>query len=177
MAVTWLPRIAAAGGLPSPVTATPFDASHQGDVASIDFLIKQARSYVIGLQFEYDGRTDQRRVLELVGVGAGTPKAPGIPIEIEFKLWRLDSADHQPRLLLADRVTTKGSYAQAFGWTRFKGRFQRIIATINLKPGSYRVEARTLADNPAFVGTPTSLVIDYYADLQFVPHSLSPTNN
>jgi len=163
----WLPRVVFAESLPSPVTKTIFDVSRKGSVAVIDFIIKKPRSYAFALQFSYVGSDDLYRVLSLVG--DGSQKSPGIGIPIHLKITRLGKDGGG---VYDGAVITKKYYAHGFGglWDPPKsGDFSREIITINLDQGIYRVEAETVDDVPAFAGVPSYLLIDYYANLQFVP--------
>jgi hypothetical protein len=170
----WLAQTVFAASLPSPVTKTDFDVTRKGNVAAIDFRIKQPRSYVFALQFTYAGSDDEDRVMDLVG--GWKLQNPGIDIPIQLKLVRLEKGSSVSTPIFDDAIVTSKSYAHGFSDVRFNGKYSRAILTINLGPGLYRVEARTLGDNPAFAGTPAYLLIDYYAKLQFVPNSFAPNS-
>jgi hypothetical protein len=170
----WLPNAVFAASLPSPVTRTDFDVTRKGNAAAIDFRIKQPRSYVFALEFTYAGLDDENRVLDLVG--GWKLHNSGVDIKIRLTLVRLEESAGASSPIFDGEVVTSKSYAHGFSDVKFNGKYRREILTVNLEPGRYRVEATTLDDNPAFAGTPSYLLIDYYAKLQFVPNSLTPNS-
>ena len=162
----WLVKSAMSDEILAPQAPVDFDITRRNNVATIDVKIPKARSYVIELRFSYKGTEERHRVEQLVG-RPGSTKISGMPVGIAIKLFRLVGNTRTPQLLLDKQVNTQAEYAWAVDF------FDREIVTVNLDPGVYRVEARTIDDNPAFSGTQVSLVVDYYAKLQFVPRALT----
>lgn len=161
----WFVKSAMSDAFLAPQTPVAFDIARRNNAATIDVKIPKARSYVIQLRFSYKGSEERRRMDQLVG-RPGSTTVPGVPVGIALKLFRLVGNARPPQLLLDKQMMTQARYVTAVD---FDG---REIVTVNLDPGIYRVEARTTDDNPAFVGTQVSLVVDYYAKLQFVPRAL-----
>ena len=124
VSLPWLAKPVIAGQVPSPVTKTDFDVSRKDIVATIDFRIRRARSYVFALQFTYDGQEDELRVLQMVGFG---PRR-GTPINVGFKLYRLADGDQAGQPIVADIFSTEGSYAHGFSEERFHGKFSRGLS-------------------------------------------------
>jgi hypothetical protein len=166
VSLPWFVKSAMSDELLAPQTPVAFDIGQRNNAAIIDVKIPKARSYVIELRFSYKSVEERHRVEQLVG-RPGSTKIPGVPVGIAIKLFRLVGNTRTPQLLLDKQVITQAEYAYAVDF------FDREIVTVNLDPGVYRVEARTIDDNPAFAGTQVSLVVDYYAKLQFVPRALT----
>jgi hypothetical protein len=162
----WFVKSAVSDELLSPQTPVAFDIGRRNNVATIDVKIPKARSYVIELRFSYKGIEEEHRIQQLVGF-PGSARLPGVSVGIALKLFRLAGNTRAPQLLMDKPFATNTQYAHADGF------FDREIVTVNLAPGVYRVEARTVDDNPAFAGTQVSLVVDYYANLPFVPRALT----
>jgi hypothetical protein len=161
----WFVKSAMSDELLAPQTPVAFDINQRNNTAIINVKIPKARSYVITLRFPYKGIEEEHRVQQIVGFpGAG--RFPGTSVAIAIKIFRLGD-NKSPQLLLDKPFTTNTQYGHADGF------FDREIVTVNLDPGVYRVEARTIDDNPAFAGTQVSLVVNYYAKLQFVPGALT----
>lgn len=166
----WLAGAAFGGALPTPATRTEFDISHRGNTASINFIVRESRSYVFALQFEYAGQDDEKRVLHLVGGGTSTEE--GIDVPIQLRLSRLTDSAGASSPIFDQPAVTRRHYAHLFGGGKYKGAFNRKIFAIDLDPGKYSVQTKALADNPVFAGAPIFLVVEYHANIRFLPDSI-----
>lgn len=169
MLFPWIPKASFAELPPVPVVRFPFDVSKQHIIVNQEFRIRNNRSYVFAIRFDYSGPTDERRVFALVGDGSS--KDPGISIPIHIKILKLDAGNLPPEIIYENTITTEHYYAHGFERKQTDGNFNREITTIDLKPGIFRIEASTIKESPEFSGTPSYLKIDYYSKLRFVPNN------
>lgn len=169
MLFPWIPKASFAESPPVPVVKFPFDVSKRNSTVNQEFRIRDERSYVFGIRFDYFGPADERRVFALVGDGSS--KDPGIDIPIHIKILKLETRNLPEELIYENTILTQKCYAHGFERNETDGNFDREIITIDLKPGIYRVEAKTIKDSPDFSSTSTYLHIEYYAKLRFVPNN------
>lgn len=165
-----IPKAVLAKSPPVPPVTFPFDVSRQGSTVDQEFRIKEYRSWYFALQFDHFGGADSYRVLALVGRGGrgsdGSYAEPGVIVPIHMKITKLE-AGKDPETVYEGTSRTAALYAGV------RGALLRDIIIIDLKPGIYRVEARTVQDSPEFSGTPSHLKIEYEPNLKFIPN----TNN
>lgn len=156
---------------PTPVVKWPLDVSKRNSKVNQQFKIIEYRSYYFALHFAYDTKGSEvdsqnngRRLQKLVGHGSREDE--GIKIPIHLKINKLDSGSFPPQLIYEDTILTRGIYAGTFGY------LDREIIEIDLKPGTYLVNANTIEDRPEFSGTPTYLAIEPHSQIKFLPRSI-----
>jgi hypothetical protein len=156
---------------PTPAVKWTLDVSKRDSKVNQEFRIDEYRSYYFALRFDYDTKGSQERIEAdglrvLALVGEGPQEDQGIKIPIHLKINKLDSGSFPPQLIYENTILTHGTYATAFGNHR------REIIEINLKPGTYLVEANTIEDRPEFSDTPSYLAIEPDSRMKFLPGSI-----
>jgi hypothetical protein len=161
----WLHRTAVAGLPPVPPCSFPFDVSKRGNSLEEEFRVLAYRNFAFVLQFDYSSGSDLWRVLKLVGDGATYPDGryakPGISVSIRLKIYRT-SSEKNPEPIFERTVRTEGAYGHGFGRGE-DGNYRRMITSVGLQPGLYRVQVTSTEDAPEFVGTPSHLNIEYHS--------------
>lgn len=163
------PKTIFAKSPPVPAVHFPFDVSRSDTTLNQQFQIRDARSYVFAIKFNYFGDADLDRVLALVGNGSA--QYLGICIPIHLKIFKLDPENLSPGLIYEDTISTKVYYAHGFERDQKNGNYNREIVTIDLQPGIYRVEANPTKDSQEFSGTPSQLLIEFHPNIKFLPKS------
>lgn len=150
-----------------PVRSFPFDVSRGDSTLDVEIQIREYRNYYFALQFDYAGRDDEYRVEKLVGGGStytdGKYEKPGIVAPIRLEIVRIDGDSSEgSKVIYKDTVESQGHYVHGFTEIKFNGHYRRMLISIALKPGLYRVHVNTIRDSPEFVGTPTHLKIEWH---------------
>ncbi len=147
--LSFLPWLTACANAPS---SWPFEVQKAGNKVEIEYRAVEHRGYFFNLLLMYKevNQADRARVRKLVGSYEkdknGKLIEPGIPIELKFKIYAIDSAGE--RLMLEQEIPV-------LGLTSWGGdSFDRQIAMVILKPGRYRISVESLKDAPELVGTP-----------------------
>ncbi|MCX5864587.1 MAG: DUF5625 family protein [Deltaproteobacteria bacterium] len=169
MLLFWNPKTIFAQSPPVPAVHFPFDVSRSDTTLNQEFQIRDARSYVFAIKFNYFGHADLYRVLALVGDGSA--QYLGLRIPIHLKILKLDAGSLPPELIYEDTMSTKEHYAHGFERDQKNGSYDREIVTIDLQPGIYRVVANTIKDSQEFSGTPSQLLIEFHPNIKFLPKS------
>ena len=139
-----------------PPRSFPFDVSRGDSTLELEIRIREHRSYYFALQFDYSGEDDPRRVLKLVGKS----NESGVTIPIHLKVVQVQPGSDS-RIVFEETVVTASMYAHGFSEKRFDGNYRRMIASMSLRPGHYRMEARTIQETPEFSSVPSHLNIEY----------------
>lgn len=168
----WMSALQAAGWPKGTLVAYDFDVSRKDVVLDRTFMVRDFRSYVLSLRFQYDGDADLYRLLALTGLGSSAAYS-GYTIPVNIQLFQLADGTLDIGKPIVDRfIETKSSFMHAFSPPDYKdGAFDREIITINLQPGVYRIRASTAQDSPEFSGTPCQLAVEAYANPRFVPNA------
>lgn len=159
--------LSAQGASRIPPLKIPFDASRAGLVLDEEFQVAQHRNYYFDLSFGYSGSEDLYRVAKLAGTGArhpdGSYESPGVIIPIHLKITAENDGSHS-KILFDKTVDSQGIYAHGFGWKKFHGDYNRRVATVELRPGRYRLQATTVRDVTEFSGTPIHFGITFHSN-------------
>jgi hypothetical protein len=162
-----------------------FDVSRKDSTVSQEIKIREYRSYIFALQFDYFDKDDGKRIKALVGDGSRIPDKrypfdpfnwdyahPGITIPIHIKIIRIETGKN-PETVYDDIAETKSQYAGSYSASKKTGHVCREIVIIDLKPGIYRIETNTIKDSPEFMGTQSYLRIETHWDLNFLPGAVN----
>ncbi|UFH49385.1 DUF5625 family protein [Pseudomonas sp. KNUC1026] len=139
-----------------PVTiAKPFEVSRAGQEVSAQFTVGRSGNYSFSLVFVKDNVFEKIKEQQLIW---GDSYRDGVGIDINIRVVR-DGV-----LMLNQNVRTAGTFwHQGFRWEgrRFETSL-RAVRILNLTPGDYVVEMRTIVDTPAFKGIQTFAEFSYY---------------
>jgi len=174
MLICWNPKTIFAKSPPVPAVQFPFDVSRSDTTLNQEFQIRDARSYVFAIKFDYVGPVDKKRVRTMVGGGGRYPDGrygePGVIVPIHITICKLNPGQ-APESVYDGLFETQGCYANGFERNQNNGHLDREIVTIDLQPGIYRVEANTIKDSQEFSGTPSQLLIEFHPNIKFLPKS------
>jgi uncharacterized protein DUF5625 len=143
-----------------PPFSFPFDVSRRDSTVDKEFRVLEHRNYYFALRFDYADKDDLWRVLKLVGKSNAT----GIIVPVRLKLFRVEAGSNSEQIY-DGTVETQSHYVHGFG-KNDDGNYKRMIASIDLKPGLYRVHLNTIKDSPEFVGTPSHVIIEYHPNVR-----------
>jgi hypothetical protein len=149
---------ACAGHLPRQPLVLPFAAAHKGTVLTTDFQATEDNMYWFSLQliFKQNNVEDRERIRKLAGSGGYDPKARkrldnGLPIPLRLTITRLDpsgvSPIHDKEIIEEELEGYSATY------------YSKIIDTVRLSPGNYRVRVEALRDIPELAETPINFTI------------------
>ncbi len=158
--------------VPAAPAAFPFSLDRQ-QMFSYEFNIKENRSYSFEILFDYAGKAgndDFQKVLLLLGYG--NKDYPGTPLTIRLNITDIGHSPAAERPVYQGTIVTSKIMAHAI--KSEGGYFVHEIVTINLKPGTYRVESTALDIPPAFRDRSCRFEIGTNADIRFAPRAVIP---
>ncbi|MDH1630276.1 DUF5625 family protein [Pseudomonas mosselii] len=137
------------------VIRQPLDVSKASQIATAQFTVKNTGNYLFALMFvtgsTFDVREQQFAIF-------GDTNEEGVPIDMHLRVLRDGVA------VLDQDVRTVGTYwGQVF--IRDERRLNtavRLIRILELSPGTYTIEARTLSDVDSFKGIESYVEFSYY---------------
>lgn len=137
------------------VIRQPLDVSKASQTATAQFTVKSTGTYRFALMFVTGSTFD---VLERQFAIFGEVNEEGVPIDMHLRVLRDGVA------VLDQDVRTVGTYwGQVF--IRDERRLNtavRLIRTLELSPGNYTIEARTLSDVDSFIGIESYVEFSYF---------------
>src|SRR5208282_5602831 len=107
-----IPKTSFAESLLVPVVKFPFAISKVNSTVNQSFRIRNYRSYVFAIRFDYFGEADLYRVIALVG--DGSVKYPGIGFPIHLKIFKRDAANLPPEIIYEKTISTEHYYSHGF---------------------------------------------------------------
>jgi hypothetical protein len=153
--------------LPTPVVVFPFDVNRRETRIDQKFRITQCRTYIFGVQFDYLGPDDLRRVLHLVGQGEGwSGGSPGVVVPVRLKITRLSESEASASII-DDTIYAQKWYSHGFDIAPGHGWYRRKITAMPLGAGDYEIDASTIKNTFEFNYTRSYLVIDYRPNIRY----------
>jgi len=135
-------------GLPMPPIILPFEVQLAGAKIETDFRIEEQRKYSFELEFRFKNQTDRERVAKLVG--HPRDEAMGVAIPLRIRVTRIAAE----KVKILDKEISQPTLT---GFTADK--FIKVIDSIQLPPGYYRVSIESLKDIPVLQGTQIEFAI------------------
>jgi len=138
----------------------PIDVSRSDSSITANVKITEHRVYEFYLNSYYKDRDDLYRVMALTGDGSRRPDGqyahPGIIVPLHVRVVSSSGA------VIYDTVrNAQGHDIHGFGQHK-DGYFSRSVGGIELRPGTYRIEANTVKDTPEFSGTTCTFHMTWY---------------
>ncbi len=155
--------------------AVPFAVQHAGATMVQDVKLVHDRNYELYLKYYIKDAEDGKRLRRLVGSGASRrdesgkriPINDGVPVYLELKIMGLDEA--VKGFYFAEKLFVGELVGGSIEWVNGKPNkdtdkayYYRIIKSIRLKPGLYRITLKSLWDIPELEGTSLAFQLGWY---------------
>ncbi|MBI5556779.1 MAG: hypothetical protein HY885_04015 [Deltaproteobacteria bacterium] len=137
----------------------PFEVQRAGNKIETELQVLERREYSFSLRFGFkeNDEVDRARVKKLVGDHMidkyGKLVEPGIPIPLRLRINVVDVAGE--RTIFEKEISEQGLWA----WGGVD--FAKLIESMILKPGHYRISVETLKDIPELIGIPVTFNISF----------------
>jgi hypothetical protein len=154
----WLTASADDARPPKPPFFVPFEAQKSGSVFTTELRVVEHRSYIFALLLGSKiGATveDARRLMELAESDArnkdGKAVSNGIPIPLKLKVSLIEPSGER---IIYDKDVHE---MEKIGATTLG--FEKLIDSIELRPGHYRIDIQSLKDIPELAESPITFGI------------------
>jgi hypothetical protein len=159
--------------------SVPFAVQHAGTTMVQDVKLVHDRNYELYLRYYHGGAEDSKRVAKLTGSGAYRIGESGeriygdtgIPVYLELKIMGLDEV--VKGFYFEERLYVGPVSAGGVEWVdgkpskgTDKAYIEKIIKSIRLKPGLYRITLKSLRDIPELKGTSVAFKLGWYWNSQ-----------
>lgn len=152
-------RLKGSNGVPpKPPLIVPFEAQKAGSTFTTELQVVEHRNYEFALLLKPKKGAnieEVKRLIELAegepGYKNGKPLSYGISIPLKLKISVIESSGEK---LIYDKEITKEQMISAGGMG-----IEKVIDSIELRPGRYRISVQSLKDIPELVSTPITFGI------------------